>query len=155
MFWRERCEVLPYVGAQWEMLNIFQHPPSVASPMMSSEVMPLSRKSRKNSKIGRASVLVKMSAICFPVEISSKRSTFRSYSSRMKCCLSSKCLFLPLICGQVTMERHAALSSYRIAGGNLFLGNKNCTSDAIHLTCFPASVTAQYSASAVESATHE
>ena len=64
-------------------------------------------------------------------------------------------VFVSPTCELVTMERHAALSSYTIAGGNLFLGNKNCTRDAIHLMCFPASVAAQYSASAVESATQE
>ena len=137
------------------MLNIFQHPPSVASPEISSCVMPLSKNARKFSKAGRASALVKISAICFAVEILSKRTTFCWCSSRMKCCFSSKCLFLPLICAQVTIERHASLSSYSKAGGIFILGSRNFTSDATHLMCFPASVAAQYSASAVESATQE
>ena len=47
--------------------NIFQLPPSVAAPLMRSRVIPSSSDVRWTSKVGRASALVKMSAICFCV----------------------------------------------------------------------------------------
>ena len=58
------------------MLNTLQHPPSVGallssrdSPMMTSRVIPCRRDSRWDSNAGRASDLVKMSAICSSVAV--------------------------------------------------------------------------------------